>query len=154
MLNLEQLKLVLNLHNIQRFQTHRLQSPKSVAEHSFRMGMIYAFLGGKELLAAFAHDTEESITGDIPGPIKKHIQGLDKFEQLRPAFNDTFEKKLAKLADKLELILDLQEQLDDNGRLPKKLMNIYDEEKEMAFDIAKELGKLNEVKKLLKELNK
>lgn len=154
MLTLDQLKLSLNLHNIRRFQTHRLQSPKSVAEHSFRMGMIYSYLGGKELIAAFGHDAEEALTGDLPSPIKKDLQGLEKFEALRPQFEDVIEKKLGKLADKLELILDLQEQLDDTGTLPKKLRIIFEDEKEMAFDIAKDLGKLADVKKLLRELSK
>jgi 5'-deoxynucleotidase YfbR-like HD superfamily hydrolase len=153
-LSLDQLKLSLNLHNILRFQTHRLQSPKSVAEHSFRMGMIYAYLGGKELIAAFGHDAEEALTGDLPSPIKKDLQGLEKYEALRPSFEDAIEKKLGKLADKLELILDLQEQLDDTGILPKKLRIIYDDEKELAFEIAKDIGKLKEVKQLLKDLNK
>lgn len=154
MLTLEQLKLSLSLHNIRRFQTHRLQSPKSVAEHSFRMGMIYSYLGGKELIAAFGHDAEESLTGDLPSPIKKDLQGLEKFESLRPQFQDSMEKQLGKLADKLELVLDLQEQLDDTGMLPKKLRTIYEDEKELVFDIAKDLGKLTDVKKLLKELSK
>ena len=153
-MNIEQLKLALHLHNIRRFQTHRLQLPKSVAEHSFRVGAIYAYLGGKEHLPAFLHDIEESLTGDIPSPIKKDLTGLDKYESLKPEFQDSTEKRLGKLADKLELVLDLREQLEDNGRLPKKLMSIYEDELEMIHEIAKELGKLNEVKKLLKEVSK
>lgn len=151
-MNLEQLKLALNLHCIRRFQTHRLQLPKSVAEHSFRMALIYAYLGGKEIVPALAHDLEESITSDIPSPVKKELKGLEKFESLRPEFQDLTEKRLAKLADKLELVFDLREQLDDTGKLPRKLMQIYEDELDAALDIAKELGKSKEVKKLLKEL--
>lgn len=154
MLTLSQLKLILNLHNIRRFQTHRLQSPKSVAEHSFRMGMLYSFLGGKEMIPALGHDAEEAITGDIPSPAKKHIKGLEYFESMRPAFEDEKEKRLAKLADKLELVLDLREQLEDNGKLPKRLMQVYEDELELVHEIAKELGKSKEVKQLLKDLNK
>lgn len=33
-------------------------------------------------------------------------------------------------------------------------MLIYEDEKELVYDIAKELGKLQEVKKLLRDLNK
>lgn len=153
-LSLEQLKLALNLHNVRRFQAHRMLQPKSVAEHSFRVASVYAYLGGKEILPAMLHDLEESITGDLPSPIKKDLQGLDKFEAIRPAFEDAQQKRLGKLADKLELILDLQEQLDDTGVLPKKLRRIYEDEKELAFEIAKELGKLTEVKQLLRDLNK
>lgn len=153
-LNLDQLKLALNLHNVKRFQTHRMQQQKSVAEHSFRMGLIYTWLGGKELEAAFLHDCEESVTSDIPSPVKKHLQGLEYFEKMRPSFESTEEKRLAKLADKLELVLDLREQLEDIGRLPRRLMEVYETEFELAMDIAKELGKTKEVKQLLKEVVK
>ena len=149
-MTLDQLKLALNLHNIRRFPTHRLMQPKSVAEHSFRVGALYAYLGGTEIIAALCHDIEEAITGDLPSPIKKDLQGLEKFEALRPAFFDTHQKKLGKLADKLELVLDLKEQLEDSGRLPKRLMDIYEDELEMAMDLAKELGKTKEVKQLIK----
>jgi 5'-deoxynucleotidase YfbR-like HD superfamily hydrolase len=150
----EQLKLALNLHNIRRFQTHRLQVPKSVAEHSFRVAAIYAFLGGKEILPAMLHDIEESITGDVPSPVKKDLQGLEKYEAMRPSFEAASEKKLGKVADKLELVLDLREQLEDTGRLPRRLMEIYESELEAAMDLAKELDKAKEVKALLKELSK
>jgi hypothetical protein len=73
---------------------------------------------------------------------------------MRPTYQDPIEKRLGKLADKLELVLDLQEQLDDTGRLPKKLMIIYEDEKDLVFEIAKELGKLADVKKLLRDLGK
>jgi len=151
-MNLDQLKLALNLHCVRRFQTHRMQQPKSVAEHSFRVAALYAFFGGKELLPALMHDAEEAITGDLPSPIKKEITGLDKFENLRPQFQDDTEKKLGKLCDRLELVLDLREQLEDAGKLPKKLMTIYEDELERTFDLARELGKVKEVRKLLKEV--
>lgn len=151
-MTLDQLKLAMNLHNIRRFQTHRLQVPKSVAEHSFRVAAIYDFLGGTELMAALCHDIEEAITGDVPSPVKKDLTGLEKYEDMRPAFMDPLQKRLGKLADKLELVLDLREQLEDTGRLPKKLMRIYEDELEIALEISRELGKTKEVKKLLREI--
>jgi 5'-deoxynucleotidase YfbR-like HD superfamily hydrolase len=154
MLTFEQLKLALKLHIIQRFQTHRLQQRKSVGEHSFRVAVIYDYLGGTETIAALCHDIEEAETGDIPSPAKAHIKGLEYFEKLRPEFKDKTQKKLAKLADKLELVLDLREQLDDVGKLPKRLMEIYEEELELVYDLAKELNKIKEVKQLLKDLAK
>lgn len=152
MLTMDQLKLMLNLHNVKRFQTHRLQQTKSVAEHSFRVGMLYAFLGGKEFIPAFGHDAEEAITGDIPSPAKKHIKGLEYFEEMRPKFQDSKEARLGKLCDKLELVLDLREQLEDNGTLPKRLMQVYEDELELVHDIAKELNISKEVKQLLKSI--
>lgn len=114
--------------------------------------MLYAFLGGKELIAAFGHDAEEAITGDIPSPAKKHIKGLDYFESMRPQFQDNKEARLGKLCDKLELVLDLREQLEDTGKLPKRLMQVYEDELESVHDIAKELGLSKEVKQLLKAI--
>jgi 5'-deoxynucleotidase YfbR-like HD superfamily hydrolase len=154
MINLDQLKLALNLHNVRRFQTHRLQQNKSVAEHSFRVGALYNYLGGTEYESAFFHDIEESITGDIPSPAKKHLKGLEYFEEMRPKYEDTKQARLGKLCDKLELVLDLREQLEDTGKLPKRLMQVYEDELEAVHDIAKELGKAKEVKQLLRELSK
>lgn len=152
-MTLDHLKLALNLHNVRRFQTHRLLADKSVAEHSFRMAAIYAYFGGKEILSALLHDIEESVTGDLPSPIKKDLKGLEKYEAMRPEYQDEKEHRLGKLADKLELVLTLRDQLDDTGRLPKKLMEIYENELEAALDIAKELNFTKEVKKLLKEVS-
>lgn len=153
-LTIEQLKLALNLHNVDRFQAHRMQHKKSVAEHSFRMAMIYSYLGGTEWVAAAAHDLEEAVTGDLPSPIKKDLKGLEKYEALRPQFENDNERALSKLADKLELVCDLQEQLDDSGTLPRKLRTIYEDEKELALDLAKQLDKVKEVKQLLRDLSK
>lgn len=153
-MNLEQLKLALNLHLIQRFQTHRMQQKKSVAEHSFRVGALYSYLGGKELEAAYNHDLEEAVTGDLPSPIKKDLQGLEKYEAMRPAFSSDYEKKLGKIADKLELVLDLKEQMEESGHLPKRLLIIYEDELDSALDLAKEIGKIKEVKQLLKDIRR
>lgn len=148
MISLEQLKLAFNLHRVQRFQTSHLLEPMSVAEHSFRVGMLYMYLGGTEPMAAFGHDLEESITGDIPGPIKKDIQGLEKFEELRPDFQDSKQKRLAKLADKLDLVVHIRPQIKFNDRL----LEIYESELDLAKEIARELGKTREINKLLKVL--
>jgi 5'-deoxynucleotidase YfbR-like HD superfamily hydrolase len=142
----------MQLHCVRRFQTHRLQAPKSVAEHSFRVAALYAYLGGTEILAALLHDAEEAITGDLPSPIKKTLTGLEKYEALRPQFQNENEKRLGKLADRLELVLDLREQLEDTGKLPKRLMTIYEDELEASLELARELGKIKEVKKLLREI--
>jgi hypothetical protein len=147
-LNLEQLKMAFSLHRVQRFQTHYTIEPMSVAEHCYRVGMLYTYLGGTELLPAFAHDLEEAKTGDLPGPIKKELQGLEKFEALRPDFQDDKEKRLMKLADKLDLVIHIRPQI----KFSDKLLEIYEQELDMAKDIAKELGKTREVNKLLKEL--
>lgn len=152
-MTLEQLKLALNLHNVRRFQTHRLQTNKSVAEHSFRVASLYAYMGGKEILPALLHDAEEALTGDLPSPIKKKLTGLEYFEAMRPQFEDKKEERLGKLCDKLELVLDLREQLEDTGKLPRRLMDIYELELDMAKDIAKELGLSKEITKLLKEVS-
>jgi len=151
-LTLEQFKLALTLRNVTRFQTHRLQHRQMVDQHSFRATAIYIYLGGVEIVPMLFHDLNEAVTGDLPSPIKKDLQGLEKFEDLQPGFTDPAQKRLGKLADKLELVLDLREQLEDVGKLPKRLMSIYEDELDKALDIAKEIGKIKEVKHLLKEI--
>jgi 5'-deoxynucleotidase YfbR-like HD superfamily hydrolase len=147
-MNLDQLKLALRLHRVRRFQTHHLLEPMSVAEHSLRVASLYSYLGGKELLAAMAHDLEEAITGDLPSPIKKDLQGLEKYEAMRPQFQDATEKKLGKLADKLDLLLHIRNQV----KYSPELLEIYETEYEILMDLSRELGKTKDVKKLLKEV--
>lgn len=153
-LDKHQLTLALKLRNVQRFQTHRLQHRQFVDQHSFRATMLYDFFGGTEHMAMLTHDLEEALTGDIPSPAKKHVQGLDFFEKIRVEFKDPEQYKLGKLCDKLELVLDLREQLDDTGQLPEKLMNIYEDEYDKVMDIARELKKEKEVKIVLKSASK
>lgn len=153
-LNKHQLTLALKLRNVQRFQTHRLQHRQNVDQHSFRATMLYDYLGGTEHMAMLTHDLEEALTGDIPSPAKKHVEGLDFFERIRVEFRDPQQYKLGKLCDKLELVLDLREQLEDTGQLPEKLMNIYEDEYDKVMDIAKELKQEKEVKSILKTASK
>ena len=101
-INITQLLCAMNLINVLRWQAHRIQNKKSVAEHSFRATFIYDFLGGKETMAMLSHDLEESITGDLPSPTKKYIQGVEYFNPLRVSWVDSTEKKLGKICDKLE----------------------------------------------------
>lgn len=152
-LNKYQLALALNLRNVLRFQAHRLVHKQCVDQHSFRATILYHHFGGKEPMAMLTHDLEEAITGDLPSPIKKYLTGLNLFESIRIPFTDSKEEKLSKLCDKLELVLDLREQLDDNGQLPKKLMNIYEDEYDKVMELGKELGKEKEVKSLIKNVS-
>lgn len=150
-MNLDQLIAGLSLHKVSRFQTYLLNQPKSVAEHSARVAMLYAFLGGKEILPALMHDSEEAITSDIPGPIKKDLIGLEKYtEEYRIPFKDPAEKELCKLADILELVLDLLEQQQLGNQNPK-LMDVYEETLSDVIERAKKLGKKGEVNKILRK---
>lgn len=149
-MNIEKLFAGLNLHKVRRFQTYLLTAPKSVAEHSARVAMLYSYLGGKEVLPALMHDAEESITSDIPGPLKKHLTGLEPFvEKYRVAFEDPKEKDLCKLADLLELVLDLIEQQLIGNSSPD-LMAVYEETLEEVLNKASKLNKKTDVKKILK----
>lgn len=152
MLNIEQLKAALGTDNVPRFPTHWVLRTDKVSQHQYRATLLYAYLGGKELLAMLTHDAPEAVTSDLPSPVKKDLTGLEKFDYLSVAFQDMREKRLGKIADKLDLILTLKEQLNAIGRLPDKLMQIYESELDLALDIAKEIGKAKEVKQLLKEL--
>jgi hypothetical protein len=152
MLTIEQLQASLDTGNVPRFPTHWVMKPDWVDQHQYRATMYYIFLGGKEIVAQLTHDNDESQTGDIASPAKKHIQGLEYFKTLCVPFEDAQEKKLAKCCDKLDVVLKLKQQFDAVGRLPERLMTIYETEREICLDLAKELGKSKEVKKLLKEL--
>jgi len=149
-MDIDQLKAGLSLHKVSRFQTYLLAQPKSVAEHSFRVGLLYSYLGGTEILAAFGHDLEEAITSDIPGPIKAELSGLDKYiDKYRLVFSEKKEKDLCKLADLLELVLDLIEQQMLGNQSPD-LMGVYEDTLEEVMDRAKKLGLKTEVRKIIR----
>lgn len=152
-MNLEQLKLGMGLHRIRRFSSHTMTEPKSVLEHVARTAFIYAYLGGKDILAALSHDNSEAALGfDPPSPIKKEIPAIKEYElKFKMPFSSEDEEALCKLADGLELILDLIEQQQLGNRTPK-LLDVYNEVLEETMDRARKLGKKLEVKKLLKEL--
>lgn len=153
-LTIEQLKAAVKTDNVPRFPTHWILRPDLVSQHQYRATLYYIFLGGTELVAMLTHDAPESYTSDIPSPVKKDIIGLDKFDYLSVAFKDPIQKKLGKVCDKLDLLLVLRNQLDAIGKLPDSLMNIYEDEMDKMLDLAKEIGKLKEVKQLLKEIGK
>jgi 5'-deoxynucleotidase YfbR-like HD superfamily hydrolase len=142
----------LSLDNVQRWQKHRKDNKKTVAVHSFRATLIFRYLGGTEVDAMLTHDADEIETGDIPSPAKKHIQGLEYFKKNCVPFKA--ERQLGKLADLLELLCELEEDRQQYGRLPKKMQTIYTLEKAHVMGLAKELGKMKEVKELLKKIGR
>lgn len=153
-MNLEQLHASLMLDNVQRWQKHRKDNKKNDAVHAYRSTVIFRYLGGQEVDAMLTHDNDEVFTGDIPSPAKKFLKGLEHFKYVCVPFVDEQEKKLGKLCDVLELVIELKEDLEQYGHLPKKLMSIYEEELQRVLELAKELGKTKEVKQLLKEVVK
>lgn len=152
-LTIDQLKLSNQLHKIPRFNSYTLTKAKSVLEHSARVAFIYEYLGGTDVLAALAHDLSEAALGfDPPSPIKKAIPEIKTFEKkYEIAFSTTEQKALCKLADGIELILDLIEQQQLGNRTPA-LIDVYDEVLEETMERAKQLGRKSEIKKLIKDL--
>lgn len=153
MFNIDQLQASLGTDHVPRFPTHWILKQDYVSQHQYRATLFYAYLGGKELLAMLTHDSPEAITSDLPSPIKKELTGLEKFDYLSVPFIDPKEKRLGKCCDKLDLVFKLRQQFNAVGRLPDKLMIIYETELDNMLDIAKELGIVKEVKKLLKDLS-
>lgn len=153
-----QLKIILKrLHRIPRFNSYIMTKPKSVLEHSARTAIIYQYLGGKELLPALLHDMSEGFLGfDPPSPIKADIPGIKEYES-RPEhqlpFSNDLEKDLCKLADEMELLLDLKEQ-QSLGNSTQELLDIYDNVLEEVMEKAKKLGKKTIVKKILHDMGK
>jgi len=151
MLNLDQLKGCMRLNKVGRFQTTNMLEPMSVGEHSFRATVLYIYLGGTEVISMLTHDAEECESGDIPGPAKR--AGLVTVSQeLKDKycvpFEDPIEKKLGKLADILDLAFHIRKQ----AKQDEELMEVYEEELNNIRDLARELKKTREVKKLLREI--
>lgn len=152
------LKQVINrLHRVSRFTSYTMIKPKSVLEHSARVAMLYQYLGGKEVFAALMHDMSEAFLGfDCPSPVKAKIPAIKEFELL-PEHSIQFisddEKKLCKLCDGIELLIDLKEQ-QSLGNQTTELMEIYDQVIEEVMERAKALGRKSEIKKLIQELTK
>jgi 5'-deoxynucleotidase YfbR-like HD superfamily hydrolase len=123
----------------------------TVAEHSYRATMLYIYLGGTEVTAQLTHDAEEAVTSDIPGPIK-HAGLVTVSEDLKEKycipFQDPNEKKLAKLADILDVVIHIREQ----SKFSERLAEIYEDELEKSLELARALKKTRDVKKILKEI--
>lgn len=147
MITFDQLQLALKIQRTWRATIHEIIPAYKLADHSVRSYALYKYFGGTDDEAMVLHDLEEVLTGDIPSPQKKLLQGLDHFEAMRPQFSSPEQKRLGKLADKLCLVLQIKPYIN----FCPDILNIYQEELECAMDIAKELGKTREVKKILKE---
>jgi 5'-deoxynucleotidase len=67
---------------VKRYHIHHLNSPQSVADHTFGVAAIVSILwpySSVELLrAAIFHDIAEKFTGDMPGPVKREYPELKK----------------------------------------------------------------------------
>jgi 5'-deoxynucleotidase YfbR-like HD superfamily hydrolase len=155
-MTLDQLKLALRkLHKIPRLNGHILTKTKSVLEHSARVAMIYQFLGGKEVFQALMHDYSEAVLGfDPPSPIKEKIPAIREFENLpenKIPFEDKNEYLICKIADSLELLLDIKEQQQLGNSTPE-IMEMHDQVLEELMEKAAALGRKNEIKKLIQKL--
>lgn len=156
MLSLEQLKLALKkLHKIPRLNGHILTKPKSVLEHSARVAILYHYLGGKEVFPALMHDYSEAVLGfDPPSPIKDKIPGIREFEKLPEnhiPFADENEYVVCKIADNLELLLDIKEQQQLGNSTPE-IMEMHDLVLEELMERAAKVNRKAEIKKLIQKL--
>lgn len=113
----KQLRLAHRGGMVTRFHCHVLQRPENVGEHSHMVASIVAIYyefapSAAVLMAALGHDLPEYKLGDIPGPVKRSIPGLNEaFEQAEervylehcwPTFKLTEEEKeVLKFADAL-----------------------------------------------------
>ncbi len=85
-MNTETLNLILNGGRVTRFHTQSFLKAETNAEHSFFVAWVcWWCMGGKPsaelLLAALSHDLPEYVTGDLPSPTKKLLNGaMDAWE--------------------------------------------------------------------------
>lgn len=148
----KQLLAALNLRSVSRASLHWTHKTQQVDQHCYRAAALYDYLGGTELRAMLFHDNEEIATGDIPSPAKIHISGLESFESLKPKFKSARQKKLGKLCDLLELVLDLLEYADSTKKLPGRMATTALESVLKISYLSNQLGNTKEVNKLLAEL--
>lgn len=94
-----------DLSYVPRWSIVRVSKPQSVAEHSFYTAMYayqiadtigYRYRGDVEgcreklLLAALWHDAEESFMGDMPGPTKHRLMGMEAKDKIVASLNRRF----------------------------------------------------------------
>lgn len=78
MKDIERLENTLNSGEVARYHTTPRIRPQTVAEHSWGVSLIFAWLEGQScrLWHAVVHDCEEVFTGDIPAPMKDYLAGI------------------------------------------------------------------------------
>lgn len=115
---------LLALSTVPRWSIVPTLRPQSVAEHSFRVAAIALEIcrqiNGEDLPAmvlveqhalhwAIIHDGPEAETGDIPYPVKKHLDLRFMEQKLCPWYHPDkihkAEAKIVKIADKVEEVL-------------------------------------------------
>lgn len=121
--------------SVSRYHTERTGACQSVADHSFRVGLLILHLCageekeydvGRLLKAALLHDLPEAATGDIPSPTKWKNPDLRRMldvleEDWRKEYGAHFtltpnESAILKAADALELCFHCREQVTMGNR--------------------------------------
>lgn len=119
--NLQKVALARRAGRVSRFHTQYLMRPENIAEHTYGVMNLLVMMTGGQLTAnllinALYHDGGEYLSGDVPSPVKKRVEGL------RGAINDIedlgtqatigdlpplteWEYKLLKVADNLDGML-------------------------------------------------
>lgn len=81
MSDIEQLAFIRNGGETRRYHTWPVLRSQNIAEHSFHVAMLCAWLAGQEppgiganlLMAALCHDLAEHKMGDLPAPVKRGL---------------------------------------------------------------------------------
>lgn len=80
----EMLKAMFGLQEITRFHMVQCKQPQTVADHSFRVGVIASYLADQvgacpmtALYWGIVHDADEFVTGDIPTHVKIALHRKD-----------------------------------------------------------------------------
>lgn len=113
-MNKEMLKAMFGLQEVQRYHMVQCKLPQTVADHSFRVGVISSYLAGQvgacpmtALYWGIVHDADEFITGDIPTHVKIALRrkGIQMSDLSRlPQVPEEF-KWIVKSADYIEALL-------------------------------------------------
>ena len=113
----EQLFDMLQLSFVPRWVISRNARPQSVAEHSYNVAAMAAYLAKvagidqqRAMILGMFHDIAEARTGDLPYPVKGLIEHQNAEDNLCPWYReiidqfDPAEKLVVKLADLLEAV--------------------------------------------------
>lgn len=147
------------LNFVRRWNFHPHNRLENVAEHSFWVAIFTALIAPDSMrnelvLAALVHDAEESVTGDLPALVKRHVPtwpevvhkaerelfSLDKHEGVAPELVHLMRaRELAessttiKIADLISALMYCREELTSGNKAFARI------EKELIFSIKKKV---------------
>lgn len=143
---------VRKMNHVNRLGLMQTSRPYSIAEHGFQTAMLFLevcreerlLVSAEELEAVMLHDIVETVTGDLPYPVKNHSPEVrDKWEQIEQTFVaeripeligytdtglraqlDEDKHRIFKACDLLELMIFCTEEME-RGNRTREMMEVW-----------------------------